>query len=126
MTKSQIFTTAWVIAKQGAAKFGGSSKDYFAASLKIAYKLKGGIKMTYKLEISEGSRKHPSWVAKVTGKDAKWGFKREFINTDTPGDLELEDGVYNIKNGSRQDQQFLVIKNGEAKEINKEEVLSYV
>ena len=31
MTKSQIFTTAWAIAKQGATKFGGSSKDYFAA-----------------------------------------------------------------------------------------------
>lgn len=126
MTKSQIFTTAWVIAKQGAAKFGGSSKEYFAEALKLAYKLRGGITMTYKLEISEGSRKHPSWVAKVTGEDAKYGFKREFITTETPGDWELEDGVYNFKNGARKDQQFIVVKDGQMTEINKSDVLSYV
>ncbi|PZL71698.1 hypothetical protein CI088_11900 [Enterococcus plantarum] len=38
MTKSEIFTTAWELAKQGASKFGGSSKEYFAEALKIAYK----------------------------------------------------------------------------------------
>ena len=37
MTKSQIFKTAWALAKQGASKFGGTSKDYFSASLKLAY-----------------------------------------------------------------------------------------
>ena len=47
MTKSNIFKTAWRIAKEGAAKFGGSSKEYFAESLKLAYKMQGGITMTF-------------------------------------------------------------------------------
>lgn len=37
MTKSQIFKNAWVIAKAGANKFGGSSKEYIADALKMAY-----------------------------------------------------------------------------------------
>lgn len=47
MNKSNLFKTAWTIAKEGAVKFGGSSREYFASSLKLAYKLQGGITMTY-------------------------------------------------------------------------------
>lgn len=47
MTKSNLFKTAWRIAKEGAAKFGGSSKEYFAESLKLAYKIQGGITMKF-------------------------------------------------------------------------------
>lgn len=47
MTKSNLFKTAWRIAKEGAAKFGGSSKEYFAESLKLAYKIQGGIDMKF-------------------------------------------------------------------------------
>lgn len=35
--KSELFNAAWTLAKQGASKFGGSSKEYFAVALKIAY-----------------------------------------------------------------------------------------
>lgn len=37
MNKKQIMTNAWKIARNGAAKFGGSAKEYFAESLKIAW-----------------------------------------------------------------------------------------
>lgn len=123
MTKSEIFTAAWELAKQGASKFGGSSKDYFSAALKIAY-LKSNTKIIYTLEIAGGSRKHKSWVAKVTGEDTKWGFQREFVEAKGYGIYDLEDGVYNIKDASRNDQQYFVIANGQATEIEKEEVLS--
>ncbi len=35
--KSDLFNQAWNLAKEGASKFGGSSREYFAAALKIAY-----------------------------------------------------------------------------------------
>lgn len=126
MNKSNLFKTAWTIAKEGAAKFGGSSREYFAEALKLAYKLQGGIEMTYTLEMAGGSRNHKSWVAKVTGKDAKWGFKREFIEAADYGEWNLEDGVYNIKDASKNDQQFIVVKNGQMTEIEKEEVLANI
>lgn len=34
----QVMAKAWELAKQGAAKFGGSSKEYLASSLQIAWK----------------------------------------------------------------------------------------
>jgi len=46
MTNAEIFTAAWLLAKQGAKRFGGSSKDYFSCSLQITYKNKGENKMT--------------------------------------------------------------------------------
>lgn len=36
-TKKSVMQRAWVIAKEAAAKFGGSSKLYFAQSLKMAW-----------------------------------------------------------------------------------------
>jgi hypothetical protein len=40
MTKSVLMTNAWKIAKEGAAKFGGSPKDYIAESMKKAWAIK--------------------------------------------------------------------------------------
>jgi hypothetical protein len=37
ITKSKIFSAAWAVAKQGAAKFGGSARQYFAEALRMAY-----------------------------------------------------------------------------------------
>ncbi|WP_312738310.1 hypothetical protein [Atlantibacter hermannii] len=37
MSKSTLFITAWSIARNAAAMFGGSVKSYFAESLKLAY-----------------------------------------------------------------------------------------
>ena len=37
MNKKQIMTNAWKIARNGAAKFGGSAKEYFAEELRMAW-----------------------------------------------------------------------------------------
>ena len=37
MNKSIIFSNAWIIARNAAAKFGGSVNSYFADALKMAY-----------------------------------------------------------------------------------------
>lgn len=81
--------------------------------------------MTYTLSISTGSKKSKSWVAKIVGEDAKWGLKREFINQDN-STYELEDGVYNYRNGENGKIAFIVVENGEAKEIEKDEALSEI
>lgn len=131
MNKQQLFQTAWTIAKEGAAKFGGSSKEYFAESLKLAYKLQGGITVTKKhktftLELT-GNKKFKPWAAKIVGKDEKFGFERKFLNADEKDGNNLEfwlfDGVYEYT-GSR--RTFIVVKNGEAIQIEKEDVLNYI
>ncbi|WP_261465888.1 hypothetical protein [Serratia entomophila] len=38
MNKSTIFSNAWSIARNAAAKFGGSVKTFFAEALKMAYR----------------------------------------------------------------------------------------
>lgn len=38
MNKSTIFSNAWSIARDAAAKFGGSVKSFFAEALKMAYR----------------------------------------------------------------------------------------
>lgn len=127
MTKSEIFTLAWKIARKGQKEFGGNASEYISESLKLAYQIaKGAAAIMFKLEIAGGSKHHKSWVAQIKGTDAHWGFKREFIKAAEYGVWELEDGVYNIKDASKNDQQFLVVKDGQAVEIKKEEVLAYV
>lgn len=131
MNKQQLFQTAWMIAKKGAAKFGGSSKEYFALSLKIAYTLQGGITVTKKhktftLELS-GNKKFKPWAAKITGEDEKFGLKREFLNADEQDGNNKEywlfDGVYEYTEGRR---TFIVVKDGEATQIEKEDVINYI
>lgn len=58
MTKSQIFKNAWAIAKQGASKFGGSSKEYFAEALKMAY---AGYVVEY---ITTSTIEIPEWIVR--------------------------------------------------------------
>lgn len=124
MTKTEIFSNAWTIAKTAQTKFGGNVKEYFAESLKLAYKLSGEKNVVEAtLKMAGGSKKHKSWVAKIEGEDAKWGFERKFIDAVDYGVWTLSDGVYNIKDASKNDQEYIVVSNGEIKEIEKEEVL---
>lgn len=37
MTRSELFKAAWRLARQGAARFGGSARRYFAAALRMIY-----------------------------------------------------------------------------------------
>lgn len=53
MTKSQIFKNAWAIAKHGANKFGGSSKEYIADALKMAYR---------GLALKDAEIEIPAWI----------------------------------------------------------------
>lgn len=41
MTKSQIFNTAWTLAKLAASRFGNKASQYFSESLKVVYASKG-------------------------------------------------------------------------------------
>lgn len=87
--------------------------------------------MTYTLEIPVGNKRNGKkqfWAAKIAGTDPKWGFKREFLE---PSDssmstksYDLEDGVYNFV--AYHGQEFIVVKNGEATEIKKEDILSHI
>ena len=36
-TKSEIFRTAWAVARSGAKQFGGSPRDYFVEALRMTY-----------------------------------------------------------------------------------------
>jgi hypothetical protein len=114
MSKSEIFTKAWTLAKAGAVRFGGSSKDFFAASLKIVY----AQSRIFVLDVNS-SRNKPAWCAQVTGLDKKFGFKREFVSGN--GRWELADGIYNwgYKGDNR---EFLLVKNGEAQVIYDDDV----
>ena len=122
-----VMTRAWEIARDGQSKFGGSVKEYFAMSLRAAWlELKGAVKMM-KLALTSGSRNFKSWVAKITGLDAKWGLKREFINS-TDYTWELEDGIYQINGAPADSHQSLFeneivrIENGEiAQYLSKEQ-----
>lgn len=37
MTKSEIFTNAWIAARTAALRFGGKAREYFAAALRDIY-----------------------------------------------------------------------------------------
>lgn len=80
-----------------------------------------------KVELTSGSRNFKSWVARITGTDAKWGLKREFINSEDYT-WELEDGIYQINGAPRDSHQSLFeneivrIENGEiAQYLSKEQ-----
>lgn len=87
--------------------------------------------MTYTLEIPVGNTRNGKkqfWAAKIADTDPKWGFKREFLepadSTLSSKSYELEDGVYNFV--AYHGQEFIVVKNGEATEIQKDEVANYI
>lgn len=114
MSKSEIFKKAWVLAKAGAVRFGGSSKDYFAASLKIVY----ATPSTFVLDVASSNHK-PAWCALITGLDKRYGFKREFVNGGN-GHWELSDGIYNWGRGSK--REYLIVSNGNAHVVYDDDV----
>lgn len=118
MTNAKIFSAAWTVAKQGAAKFGGSSKDYFAESLKMVYAtIKSN--MTYAMQVGNV---RSAWVAKITGKDAKFGYARQFVyNRRYNGSVaRLNSGLYQIDiNGRR---SFVEVANGDINTLSEAEM----
>jgi len=119
----KIMVRAWEIARQGQAKFGGKVKEYLAQALKMAWA------ETRKLVINTtiGSRKHKSWVARITGKDARFGFARDFVEPLTKctvdgKDFELTNGIYEVCDGG--ERKFIKVDDGQAINICKSEVVA--
>lgn len=55
----QVMVRAWQLAKDGANKFGGSSKEYFASSLELAWaEVKAAEQTTEVKEVRELATKH--------------------------------------------------------------------
>ena len=138
MNKSQLFKTAWTIAREGQQKFGGNVKEYFAESLKLAYKLQGGITMEFKKHVEYTERvesnvitlftsnRQPAWIATIEGPDERFGLKRRFVSEDEYKedggrwfDVELTEGkIYNWSE-ERKVQHFGIFENGKLYEIAK-------
>lgn len=97
MTNAEIFTAAWVLAKQGAKRFGGSSKDYFACSLQITYK-KGVKKMDEYREVVRNSKDFNEDSALTMDHTA---LQNEIIETVVPmffrSEKKISTWIYNMK-----------------------------
>lgn len=123
-----VMMQAWVIAKQGQAKFGGKVREYFAAALKMAWiqMKKGAIKVKATLKTLSGSNKHKSWVAQITDGNSTYKFNRAFVNDFEKegmyGDriYKLNNGVYDVCDGGQ--RKYIVVANGEISEIGENEI----
>jgi hypothetical protein len=79
MKMKQIMKRAWEIAKKGQKRFGGKVKEYFAASLKLAWKeAKQTKKVT--LEIRHQPSGGKEWIAEIVGRHPRFNFERRFLN----------------------------------------------
>ena len=83
------------------------------------------------IKLSFGSKKYKSWVAEITGQDAKYGFARKFLNTDDreTAEVTLANGVYQINGQGASDfyeKAFIVVKDGEVTEIEESEVMDAI
>lgn len=120
---------AWAIANVAALKFGGKAVEYIAGAMKMAWKkIKAVVKPIY-IEVSEGSRKHKSYVAELKGNDDRWGFIRNFVSEDHE-ELRVkyaylqEDSVYEIQDGG--DREYAIVKNNELVYMEYSSVKSYL
>lgn len=83
------------------------------------------------IKLSFGSKKYKSWVAEITGQDAKYGFARKFLNTDDreTAEVSLANGVYQINGQGASDfyeKAFIIVKDGEVTEIEESEVMAAI
>lgn len=128
---TNVMTKAWEIAKKGAAKFGGSVKSYFAQSLKMAWVIIKTSSQKVTIELSEGSRKHKSWVAEIVGTDAKFGFKRSFLNGFEDENVRglffnlVAGKVYDV-NCAQKGRSYVTVQNGEIVELSNDDVKGMV
>lgn len=122
-----VMTMAWEIARKGVAQFGGKVKEYFAEALKMAWVQVKEVATTVEIALSEGSRKHKSWVAEITGTDAKWGFKREFVNAREDENIKgkfftLEEGCIYDVNCAQSGRKYVTVKSCKVVELSQNEV----
>lgn len=120
----KVMVRAWEIAKEGASKFGGKVKEYFAAALKMAWAETRKVVLT----TSAGSRKHKSWVAKIVGKHPKFKLDRSFVESVdhnmSERYFELTDGFYDICDAGT--RYFVRVTSGQIERVEEYEVLEAV
>lgn len=138
-----IMKRAWEIRREAAQNHGCKvSEINMSECLKMAWAETKGEKKMVRIELENiGSNK--SWVAEITGKDAKYGLKREFLDgvrdysransVKSRGvytEFELEEGkIYEISercSWKRTERYFVKIENGKKVEIKKDEVMNEV
>lgn len=120
-----IMNVAWKIAKKAAAKFGGSPVEYMSEALKTAWQICGkDVKRPSKkatLVIAAGSRNHKSWVAKIEGADARYGFKRSFVDSVdhnlSERTFELSAGTYEVCDAG--ERYFIRVSGGKINRIDR-------
>lgn len=119
----RVMVVAWKIAKKAAAKFGGSPIEYMSEALKYAWKITKATRPSKQatLVISAGSRKYKSWVAKIGGTDARYGFKRTFIDAAdqnwTEKHFVLGAGVYEVCDAG--ERYFIRVSGGKITRIER-------
>lgn len=119
--KKLIMKRAWEIAKEGQKDFGGKVSEYLSVSMKMAWA--ESRKAT--VNTTTGSKNHKSWVALITGKNARFGYARKFVepveeNSFDGKILELNNGVYQVCNAG--DRKFIQVVNGQIVNIDESEV----
>lgn len=118
-----VMNVAWKIAKKAAAKFGGSPVEYMSESLKYAWKITKATRPSKKatLVIAAGSRNHKSWVARIEGTDARYGFKRSFVDSVdhnvSERTFELTAGTYEVCDAG--ERYFIRVSGGKITRIER-------
>lgn len=118
-----VMNVAWKIAKKAAAKFGGSPVEYMSEALKYAWRISGTTRPSKKatLVIAAGSRNHKSWVAKIEGTDARYGFKRSFVDSVdhnlSERTFELSAGTYEVCDAG--ERYFIRVSGGKVTRIER-------
>ena len=79
-----------------------------------------------RVEVSEGSRRHKSYIAEIVGKDSMYGLDRKFVSEQDGSRrvqyAELKEGrSYEIQDAG--DREYVKVANGQLVEISKDEAL---
>lgn len=78
-----------------------------------------------RITTKSGSRKYPSWIAKITGKHPQYKYNREFLNPVEDGWTEkiweLVDGLFQVCDGGN--RKFIKVENDQLIEISEQELL---
>lgn len=124
-----VMTAAWAIARRGAATFGGSVKEYFAAALKQAWANVKAAKARVDFELSADTRKFRTWLAKIEGPHATYKLDRKFINPDGTSEygdkvFRLSPGFYEYNNGRK--REFFQVIDGTVRTVDQSYILSAV
>jgi len=127
----KVMTVAWKLARKGQKNFGGKVSEYLSQALKMAWQIVGPVKRVSKkatIVTSAGSRKHKSWIAKITGTHAQYKFNRSFVDSVDHNMIErtfeLESGIYEICDAG--ERRFVKVVAGKVVEIEEGKVKGMV